>query len=119
MPTMIAHCRRAICGDLAGLETERELTMQKIAEKAFVAELISEGSWGSRDFGKHKSTMTLYAEGAHYFIEWDIPDLEQTEEIGLTFEHKTLTGYDGVFNLPREAISLLRNAGFHVPKDFE
>jgi hypothetical protein len=81
--------------------------------------MITEGSWGSRSVGTHASTMTLYADGPHYMIEWDIPRLETTEHIGLTFEHKTLIDYDGVFSLPRQAITLLRNAGFTVPAEFE
>jgi hypothetical protein len=81
--------------------------------------MVSEGSWGSRSVGKHASTMTLYAEHNHYFIEWDIPELEICEHIGLTFEHKTLVDYDGVFSLPKEAIRFLRKQGFRIPKEFE
>ena len=38
-------------------------------------------------------------------------------EIGLTFEAKKLTDYDGVFNLPREVGVMLRNAGYIVPRE--
>jgi hypothetical protein len=94
--------------------------MQKIAEKIIKpTDMVSEGSWGSRNIGKHASTMTLYADGSHYFIEWDIPTLSMTETIGVWFEHKTLTDYDGAMSLPKEAISLLRKAKFHVPREFE
>jgi hypothetical protein len=94
--------------------------MQKIAEKILKpTHMVKEGSWGSRNLGKHSSTMTLYADGPHYFIEWDVPSLDTTEYIGLTFEHKTLTDYDGVMSLPREAITLMRKAGFHVPRKFQ
>jgi hypothetical protein len=94
--------------------------MQKIAEiKIKPTELVREGSWGSRRIGKYASTMTLYADGPHYLIEWDIPKLEMTEHIGLTFEHKTLVDYDGVFSLPREAVAFLRKQGFTIPKEFE
>ena len=82
-------------------------------------ELVSEGSWGSRSVGKHPSTMILYAGPNSYMIEWDIPALETCEHIGLTFEHKTLTDYDGVFSLPREAIKFLRKQGFRIPREFE
>lgn len=81
--------------------------------------MILEGSWGARDIGEYASTMTLYAGEGTYFIEWDIPGLGRCESIGLTFEHKRLVDYDGVMSLPREAISLLRNAGFVVPREFE
>ncbi len=33
-----------------------------IGEKTFKAELVSEGSWGQRDLGKHESTMRLYLQ---------------------------------------------------------
>lgn len=94
--------------------------MQKIAETTLQpTELVSEGSWGARGLGKHASTMTLYAEGAHYMIEWDIPSLDEVEHIGLTFEHKRLVDYDGVFSLPKPAIAFLRKQGFTVPREFE
>jgi hypothetical protein len=95
--------------------------MKKIAEMTFAAELISEGSWGHRDLGKHESTMTLYEteNRNHYFIEWDIPALETSEEIGLTFEHKRLVDYDGIFSLPSEAVKLIRKAGLTVPRDMQ
>jgi hypothetical protein len=94
--------------------------MQKIAELAIKpTEMVTHGSWGSRDVGKHASTMTLYADKAHYLIEWDVPGLETTEHIGLTFEHKTLTDYDGIMSLPKEAVTFLREQGFIVPEEFE
>jgi len=40
-------------------------------------------------------------------------------EIGLEFEGMELTGYDGVYALPSEVISMLRENGFIVGKDFE
>lgn len=94
--------------------------MQKIAEKKIKpTHMTLDSSFGTRKVGKNASTMTLYADGAHYFIEWDIPALERTENIGLTFEHKTLIDYDGVFSLPSEAIAFLRKQGFHVPRIFQ
>lgn len=92
--------------------------MRRLARSKFDTELILEGSWGSRDIGKHKSTMTLWEErGPVYSIEWKVPDLGRTEHIGLTFERGRLVDYDGVFSLPREAIALIRKAGFTVPRD--
>lgn len=102
--------------------------MLKIDEITFTTELVSEGSWGSRDLGKHESTMVLYLDGSRGLIEWDVPTLETTEEIGLTFEYDSedpksvklvLTDYDGIFSLPMEAIELMRKNGLVVPKEFE
>lgn len=61
--------------------------------------------------------MDLYFENDNTgFIEWDIPSLDRTENIGLWFEidqdgKRTLSDYDGVFSLPSEAIELLRKHG--------
>jgi hypothetical protein len=94
--------------------------MQEIASiRIKPTEMVRETSYSSRGLGKHASTMTLYADGRRYFIEWDIPSLDEVEHIGLTFEHKTLVDYDGVFSLPREAIRFLRKQGFIIPKEFE
>jgi len=82
--------------------------------------IVAESSFGVRELGKHASVMRLYAfDDGHYMIEWDIPTLDEVEHIGLWFRHKTLTDYDGVFSLPREAIAFLRKQGFRVPKEFE
>lgn len=42
---------------------------------------------------------------------------EHHAEIGLTFEGKELTDYDGVFSLPREVGEILKDAGYAVPDD--
>jgi hypothetical protein len=42
---------------------------------------------------------------------------EHYAEIGLSFEGKELTDYDGVFSLPRELGEMLRDAGYVVPED--
>jgi hypothetical protein len=39
-------------------------------------------------------------------------------EIGLWFEGKELSDYDGVFTLPREVGEILKDAGFVVPEEF-
>lgn len=94
----------------------------KIGSKKFTAELVSQSSMRSTDLGKHESTMTLYAfnnQAGSAFIEWEIPDLEEVVDIGLSFDvRRNLLDYDGVFSLPREAVALLRKHGFKVGKDF-
>lgn len=93
--------------------------MQTIGTTTFRSELVRESTYRVHRMGSHESTMTLYADGPRYFIEWDVPSIEETEHIGLVFEHRTLTDYDGVMSLPTQAIALLRNHGFIVPKEFE
>jgi hypothetical protein len=53
------------------------------------------------------------------FINWECEELELFEEIGLTFEFdtngkRTLTDYDGIFELPEQAMDLLEKHGVDV-----
>jgi hypothetical protein len=84
-----------------------------------------EYSHGSISQGDHGWTMELHFNSdATGFIEWDIPSLDRTEEIGLWFDidrdgKRSLSDYDGVFALPIEAIELMRKNGVEVDVDFE
>lgn len=99
--------------------------MNKVASLTFNSALSRQGSWGSTDIdGRHESTMDLYLrDDAHGFIEWDIPSIDETEEIGLSFEvidgRATLTDYDGVMCLPAQACDLMRASGIVVPDEFD
>jgi len=96
--------------------------MIEIAQKTFTSELVLETSLSpvASKLGKHKSTMILYAFGKenpdYYFIEWDIPSLNEVENIGIWCEDgtKNITDYDGVFQLSNEALELLRDNGFNT-----
>lgn len=96
---------------------------KEIAQVTFTTPLIFEGSWGARDAGTHESTMVLYLytnEAGKGFIEWDVPALETTENIGLWFNaERELIDYDGIMGfLPEQAVKLLRDNGFTVGPDF-
>lgn len=84
--------------------------------------MIQEGSFGANDIGAHCSTMELFIDDAspkHGRIEWDIPSIGDTEQIGLYWdEQRRLLDYDGVASLPREAIELLGKHGITVGPDF-
>ena len=99
------------------------MSLTRIATKTFTAPLVSEGSWGATAIGTHQSSMDLYAgdDPNYFFIEWDIPDLEIVEHIGLWVEAGTrvLTDYDGLATLPVEATALLEANGFTVGEDFK
>lgn len=90
--------------------------MEKIAEKTFTAELVKERSITPtlERLGEYKSTMTLYKYlPIEYHIEWNIPELEETIDIGIWVnEDKKVMDYDGVFSLPSQAIKLLNENGF-------
>jgi len=86
--------------------------------------LIMEGSYITRDVGAHASTMILYKEiqdggDPHFSIEWDIPSLEMTEQIGLELEGKRVVGYDGVMSFPHPAYKFLRGLGYRIARDVE
>jgi hypothetical protein len=73
--------------------------MKSIATKTLEPmPMISHGSWGQRDKGSHASTLELWqGNDGGLSIEWDIPGLEQTEHVGLTFDaDKRLVDYDGI-----------------------
>lgn len=95
--------------------------MNKIAEKEFVSELVLETSMSATatPLGENKSTMTLYGfddDPDYYFIEWDIQALGECENIGIWCEEgtKELRDYDGVFELPLQAIQMLKENGFNT-----
>jgi hypothetical protein len=75
--------------------------------------------------GDLESSMELFADddGLPCSIEWVVEDEDGevafVEHIGLWFEKKSLTDYDGVFELPKEAIKLIRKSGYSVPRHFE
>ena len=60
----------------------------KVDTLKFMSPINQEGSWGQRNLAKRtKSVMDLYLNTDDTgFIEWDIPKLGMTEEIGLVFE---------------------------------
>ena len=84
------------------------------------AELVRETTASVNPLGNYEFTMELFTddENTPTLIEWDIPELEETEHIGLEFDGKRLEDYDGVFDLPYEAIKLIRKSGYVVPKHF-
>jgi hypothetical protein len=91
---------------------------QSVGKLTFESPINLEGSWGERNPAKKtKSTMELFFYKDNTgFIEWDMPNLEMTEHIGLTFEislegKRILTDYDGVFSLPDQAMDLLEKHG--------
>ena len=75
-----------------------------------------------------ESEMELFTPGGviarsdRGLIEWVYnlgTNEEGVEHIGVTWEVGELTDYDGVFDLPEQAITLLGQAGIRVGKDFK
>lgn len=93
--------------------------MNQIAITTFTAELVSEGSYGSTDLGKHESSMTLWeGKNGYYEIEWVIDALDEVEHIGIfTNGARHVIDYDGVCTLPTEAVIFLRTQNFSFEED--
>jgi hypothetical protein len=82
----------------------------------FFSPINRETSFGQTNLAENtRSTIevTIHADGSG-FAEWDISELELTEEIGLRFEGNELTDYDGVFSLPSQLVKYLSDQGFDM-----
>lgn len=85
----------------------------------FNSNINVDNSYNSKSIGNRISTMELFTNdnGTPVFIEWDVVGVD-TEHIGIWFDGKTLVEYDGIFELPSQAIKLIRKSGYTVPKEF-
>ena len=93
--------------------------MESVDKITFTETLVREFSMtGKVDvLGNFEQTMELFKRDDNsHFIEWDIPEADETVcmEIELENDTKNVTGYDGVFELPKEAIELLKKNGFNT-----
>ena len=102
--------------------------MKVVAKKEFESELFLEYSStpNRTSLGMAKNTMTFYIndDGSRGAIEWeydivsnnDTEDDGGAEDIGLWFDEgtKELRDYDGVFELPKQAIELLEENGYNA-----
>ena len=75
------------------------------------------------DLGMANCSMEMFLseDGESGQIEWIVEyedGSEDVEHIGLCFENRCLTDFDGLFSLPEEAKRLIRFNGFHVSRDF-
>ena len=75
-----------------------------------------ENSFGSVNLSLNaKSEISIkILECGSGFAEWEIPRLEEYEEIGLSFDGNMLIDYDGVFSLPSELVSFLKVQGYDM-----
>jgi hypothetical protein len=92
-------------------------------EVKFHSSISRDNGYTNEYLGDFDCSMELFTDkdGTPSFIEWIVEDEEQemVEGIGLCFDGKTLQDYDGVFELPKQAIALIRKAGYIVPEEFE
>lgn len=70
--------------------------------------------------GEYENEMTLNIKGERGSIEWifEKDGIQDSQGIGLYLKGDELVDYDGVFELPKEAIELLKAVGVRVSDDF-
>ena len=93
--------------------------MKQIATKTFRSPIGRENSWTSwMESEDAESTMTLYVDefGMNANIEWEVEELGACEHIGIFCHEKpyVISDYDGVFEVPEQAVQLLEENGFDV-----
>jgi hypothetical protein len=83
-------------------------------KRTFKSNINVDNGYTNHSQGYHEFTMELFfTEGGEpCMIEWDIPSLGETEHIGIEVDGKNVTGYDGVFEMPEQAITMLEELGF-------
>jgi hypothetical protein len=97
--------------------------MKNILE--FKSHLVLETSYKSNDIGEHFNQMELrvHDHGKTGCIIWNYGVKAADEDetvIGLWFNgNKELEDYDGVYSLPKEAITLLRSNGYDLDEDMK
>lgn len=86
-----------------------------LAEKKFKTRTVSETAYGVRaDYGIVENEMRLVRCGNNLSIEWFVgteKDPIDEAEIGIVTVGKKVIDYDGVFELPKEAVQLLNEYG--------
>lgn len=97
-----------------------------LREMRFTTRVVSENSFGVvDDYGNRENLMIFHPDSNqdnYSFIEWAVLDDDgeviDYAEIGIFTEGKKVVDYDGVFELPIQAIQLLKKNGFNT-KDVE
>ena len=90
----------------------------EIASKNYkVKGLVRETVYGIvNEYPECDATIALYDnKGGNYYIEWDIPEVDEFAGIGI-FCHdddKVVNDYDGVFELSEDIIEFLEENGFN------
>ena len=94
------------------------MTYEVLMEKKFNSEVRSETAYGVRaDYGMQPNVMRLVRDGNALCIEWYVGNEDEpidSVEIGITTVGKKVIEYDGVFELPIEAVALLKEYGLET-----
>ncbi|MBV9241409.1 MAG: hypothetical protein JO314_05305 [Acidobacteria bacterium] len=91
--------------------------------KTFFSPINEDNCTEHRFIGKAESTMRLQVDRTrttgtihwtYKFVDGEFEGVEETHQIFLFFDGQRVTNFDGVFELPEEAIELLESNGFDV-----
>jgi hypothetical protein len=97
---------------------EHNTDVKPLGKLTFKSPVRKETAYGVvEDYGKQEQTMELIRVGKSIVIEWSVgnpDDPIDSAEIGIETVGKDVTGYDGVFEIPPQAIKLLKKAGFNT-----
>lgn len=97
--------------------------MENVIE--FEEDLILDNGVRSTNLGKFKNRMELFLneKTGNGYIVWNYGKKAADEDetvIGLQFNHdKELEDYDGVYELPKEAITLIKQNGYDLNEDLK
>lgn len=90
----------------------------------FLSPINRDNGYTNEYLGDFESSMELFLadesnnRNGSGNIEWVVEEADLCEHIGVWWEHGKLVEYDGVFELPQQAVQLLRKFGVTVGKDF-
>lgn len=90
--------------------------MKSIAIIKFNSPIGIDNGYTNSSQGIQESTMELFYNEGHAWIEWVVDALDIVEHIGIYCQNApmVLSDYDGVFEMPVEAKKFLQDNGYDV-----
>ena len=92
------------------------MNTETIAIKHFKCRVTKDTAYGRvADYGVQENTMVFRTDGKHMWIDWWVGkenDEVDMAEIGIWTVGKKVVDYDGVFEIPVQALELLQKAGY-------
>lgn len=92
------------------------MTKEFTGKLVFISPINLETTYGSISLSEGTEaaiSVTINADGTG-IAEWEVPEIDEYESIGLWFSGNELIDYDGVFSLPQELIKYLTEHGYNM-----